>query len=189
MFERREVMPTYNGKHEYNGGDDTLHMGWYNVVIKRTATATKEAKADPIIKDMVAFAEVLPHGSGIDGDWYIQVQGNGNVVVTGEYHHMDSSGYYDGWSEFKLRMSRVDKDVWNPLKGPCEGKVRRVHKKGDVVFRVTGGRSADERIDSIREYLHECLYDVMRMVKGWNNGEREELFTRERAMELGWDGK
>lgn len=177
-------MPTYNGKHEYNGGNDTLHMGWYNVVIKRTATATKEAKADPIIKDMVAFAEVLPHGSGIDGNWHIQVQGNGNVVVTGEYHHMDSNGYYDGWSEFKLRMSRVDKDVWNPLKGPCEGKVQRVRKAGDVVFRVTGGRRDDDR-----DYFHDCLWEVMKLVEEWNNEEGERTFSREVALGLGWDGK
>ena len=183
-MERREVMPTYNGKHEYNGGGDTLHMGWYDVVIEHARTATKKAKANPIIKDMVAFAEALPHGSGIDGDWHIQVQGNGNVVVTGEYHHMNNGWYYDGWSNFKLWMSRMDKDVWNPLKGPCEGQVQRVIKKGDVVFRVTGGRDGYDR-----DYFHECLYDVMRMVEGWNNGEREELFTRERAMELGWDGK
>ena len=177
-------MSTYNGKHEYNGGDDTLHMGHYNVVIEHARTTTKKAKANPIIKDMVKFAEALPHGSGIDGNWHIQVQGNGNVMVTGEYHHMNSNGFYDGWSGFKLRMSRLEKDVWNPSKGPCEGKVQRIHKKGDVVFRVTGGRREDDR-----DYFHECLYDVMRMVEGWNNGEQEKLFTRERAMELGWDGK
>lgn len=181
---RREAMPTYKDGHEYNGGDDTLSFGYYKVHISHAKTATKKVKANPIIKDMVKLAETLPHGSGIDGNWSVHVRGNGSVVVGGEYHHMNENGFYDGWSGFKLHMSRLEKDVWNPLRGPCEGQVQRVRKKGDVIFRVTGGRRDDDR-----DYFHECLWEVMKLVEDWNNEKGERTFSREMALGLGWDGK
>lgn len=56
-----------------------------------------------------AFAEQLPHGSGIDHNWEMEVTGN-YVYFTNSYHCMDEYGGYDGWQDFRIR---IDATAWN----------------------------------------------------------------------------
>ena len=48
--------------------------------------------------------EFIPHGSGIDGTNTIDLdKSNGEkVIINIEYHHMDSNGFYCGWTDYKL---------------------------------------------------------------------------------------
>lgn len=51
-----------------------------------------------------AMLACLPHGSGLDGDWSIdweQTREN-RIVLRIPYHHMDSNGYYCGWSDLRF---------------------------------------------------------------------------------------
>ena len=43
-----------------------------------------------------AVKKVLPHGSGIDYDWQIDIRSNGEIVCKNAYHRMDENGFYDG---------------------------------------------------------------------------------------------
>jgi len=51
--------------------------------------------------------DVLPHGSGIDGDWYIEDKGS-YFYAGNSYHCMDEYGYYDGWQDFYLTIPKKD---------------------------------------------------------------------------------
>ena len=54
----------------------------------------------------------LPHGSGIDGDWYLQLTTPTRVNAFNSYHCMDEHGYYDGWVDFTVHFDLADKDVF-----------------------------------------------------------------------------
>lgn len=82
------------------------------------------------------------HGSGWDGDWSVDRTDKGFVCTIG-YHHMDESGYYDGWTTFTIT---TDKDL------------NVVSIKND----------ADE--ETIKKYLwdeyhHDTLYETFEGVK------------------------
>jgi hypothetical protein len=70
-----------------------------------------------------AMNENLPHGSGIDGkcDILLDCSTDKRILVFVEFHHMDETGYYDGWTEhilhitptfgsFNIRISGKDKN-------------------------------------------------------------------------------
>jgi hypothetical protein len=94
---------------------------------------------------------VLPHGSGIDGDWHVQVRRNGDVQVTGEYHAMNDSGYC-GWRTFRFALVRAQRNEYTALCGPCAGQWQVTKVKGRVYFQpVRGGGDAGD-------YLHDTCY-------------------------------
>lgn len=69
-----------------------------------------------------ALNDLLPSGSGIDSGTVIDTEKSGadRVVLDVDFHHMSSSGYYDGWTshsvivtpslahEFELRVTGRD---------------------------------------------------------------------------------
>lgn len=97
------------------------------------------------------LAEILPHGSGIDADWYINQQKNGSWVCTNSFHAMNENGYYDGWIPFKVNFFIHQKDEMNELSGPCAGQTQVVHRKGDADFKVFC------RNRELRDYLTETI--------------------------------
>ena len=48
-----------------------------------------------------ALEDMLPHGSGIDGNNCILADKTTNtrIVITTEFHHMNEVGFYDGWTD------------------------------------------------------------------------------------------
>ena len=103
--------------------------------------------------------DALPHGSGIDCNWSAETQKNGNIVASNSYHLMDDGGMYDGWQNFSVKLYRHKADKLNPLKGPCEGQVQVVHRKGDWDYSVhlTGCRVRRNSAYDLRNYLVECI--------------------------------
>ena len=81
---------------------------------------------------------ILPHGGGIDADWNIEFLKNGNIVCHNSYHCMDTYGGYDGWIDFKVKIYRCKEDIFNSLKGVCEGKIQVLQRKGDLDFKLYG---------------------------------------------------
>lgn len=49
--------------------------------------------------------EMLPHGSGIDSDWYVDTCWDKRWIFCNSYHYMNCDGYYDGWVPFKVTLS------------------------------------------------------------------------------------
>ncbi len=110
------------------------------------------------VVDLYDLADSLPHGSGIDGNWYIQVRVNGAIGVTGEYHAMDEWGGYCGWRSFRFAIARVKANQFNLLKGPCEGQVQITQRKGDVVLTsFRGGGDAGDYLYETVSYSIEKL--------------------------------
>lgn len=118
---------------------------WYATYLDRRPQA-KEA-----VVDLQKLANILPHGSGIDGNWTISVKRNGDVTVYGEYHAMNDNGFYDGWLNFRFSLRRATKNEYHLLGGLYEGKWQVTRKKGTVYLMsfVGGGDAADYLYDSV----------------------------------------
>jgi hypothetical protein len=58
---------------------------------------------DSIPDSEAQIIESLPHGSGIDYSWYIEVNTAGKVVAYNAYHGMDENGYYRRSIDFSIR--------------------------------------------------------------------------------------
>ena len=50
------------------------------------------------------MCKLLPHGSGIDGKCQIQLENckNDKLCFFVEFHHMNNTGYYTGWTEHNI---------------------------------------------------------------------------------------
>jgi len=86
-----------------------------------------------------ATIENLPHGSGIDCDWFCEKNGAGKVVCYNSYHCMDEFGYYDGYADFSVR--------W------VAGK----EKDFRLMFHGVNGQYLDRKYQ-LREYLEDTFY-------------------------------
>lgn len=121
--------------------------GWYHVYVDNPHGRTNA------VVDICKLADVLPHGSGFDGDWRIVVNRNGDVTCRSEYHAMNKNGYYCGWRNFRfsIRQHRSTNRIVE-LQGPCLGQFQVTHVKGHVYFTafVGGGDASD--------YLHDTCY-------------------------------
>jgi hypothetical protein len=55
---------------------------------------------------MMKLLDELPHGSGIDGSWWIELEDcNEERLVFGcWYHHMNENGMYDGGTDFVVTV-------------------------------------------------------------------------------------
>jgi hypothetical protein len=82
---------------------------------------------------------VLPSGSGIDCGTkilYDECQPGKRVVLFAEFHHMNETGYYDGWTEHRI-------------------VVRPIFSGIDIQI---GGRNRND----IKDYLADVYYNVLR---------------------------
>jgi hypothetical protein len=120
-------------------------QGWYHVYVDY-AEGHK-----PAVVDIAKLAGLLPHGSGIDGNWRIQVRRNGDVTCHGEYHAMDDGGY-TGWHNFRFTLAHCTRNEYKGLMGPCAGMWQVARIKGQVYFGafVGGGEN--------RDYLYDTCY-------------------------------
>ena len=84
--------------------------------------------------------DVLPHGSGINCDWSLEMKRD-RLIASNSYHVMNENGYYVGYADFSLAMTLDD--------------------AGELQFdRLTfHGRDSHylARYYSLRDYLEEAL--------------------------------
>ena len=66
--------------------------------------------------------EALPHGSGIDGDWEIENDGDA-WVCRNAYHMMNASGMYVSWKPF---------EVWIPKDAPLDFDLQLADEDGGL---------------------------------------------------------
>jgi hypothetical protein len=81
------------------------------------------------------------HGSGIDGDYYIN-QNSQNIIISNYYHCMDDAGYYDGCITFNVI---IDKKT---------AKVKRI-----TFPEVTSYHYRKYVCAGIRGYLEQLFFD------------------------------
>jgi hypothetical protein len=109
--------------------------------------------AKPIV-DLVSLAELLPHGAGIDGDYFCDVFKNGNLKVSSSYHKMNDVGYYDGWVPFSFRIVKAKHDV---MIASWPDTFTLEHRKGDIVLLDVTCKDV-----GLREYLDELIDDCLK---------------------------
>jgi len=83
------------------------------------------------------IAQSLPHGSGIDDDWYIEdIATKKNIYAYNSYHNMDENGFYDGWQDFYIIIPRNEKDF---------------------KLKFTGDRRGIRKYPFLRQYLEDFI--------------------------------
>lgn len=152
----------------------SYRMGWYTVYVSWHPQAST-----PVV-DLLKLAECLPHGSGIDGSWYLTVRRNGDVGVMGEYHTMNDMGYYTGWINFRFALSKCRKCKFQQLSGPMTGKVQVTKRKGTVYlesFRGGGQNHGD--------YLYDVCSHAISVAMGVT-AISSEIMSEKDAQTLGY---
>ena len=109
------------------------------------------------ISQVEQIKEELPHGSGIDAKWEVDILRNGNIVFSNSFHNMDESGFYNGWTDFRVIIFKYKEDILNPLRGPSEGKTQVCWRKGDLDFKIVGQFSRAHDGASLCEYLYDVF--------------------------------
>jgi len=89
-----------------------------------------------------AVIAALPHGSGIDGDWYCEKQQNGKVACYNSYHVMDENGFYRAWADFSIRFRE---DAWDDFR---------------LMFHGRDSQYLAQHYQ-LRDYLEQTIYDVV----------------------------
>lgn len=82
--------------------------------------------------------EMLPHGSGIDCKWEVE-EFKPSLVCRNSYHVMNEHGFYDGYIDFSVRISRHE-----PL-------------DFEVYFRTSSGRRYAKK-NGLKDYLEDTIY-------------------------------
>lgn len=84
-------------------------MKWFEHVY-RLWEAKEECKRigntlwyDKHAENLQELLAMLPHGSGLDGEYKLSVQKE-KIVITMQYHAMDENGFYDGWIDFTMTI-------------------------------------------------------------------------------------
>ena len=90
--------------------------------------------------DMVTLSNIVPHGSGIDSNWFYEKKKCGTIHVSNSYHHMNDAGYYTGYIDFTVIV---------PIKNPLDFKLQ-----------FNGGNRAQyySKRYMLREYLEDTIY-------------------------------
>jgi hypothetical protein len=53
--------------------------------------------------------DILPHGSGFDGDWTVDTDSEtypNAIILSNGYHAMDQNGFYSGWLNFTIYLGK-----------------------------------------------------------------------------------
>jgi len=92
--------------------------------------------------------ELLPSGSGFDAGTKIEHASDSKIVLRTSYHHMNESGYYDGWTEHTVTV------------------VPKLAHGFDL--RISGRNR-----NNVKEYIADVFFDVLRSEVVWD-GEKVE---------------
>ena len=135
---------------ELQSGTNLTPGLWYRTTLENTYNR------QPCVAVQV-LADCLPHGSGIDGDWTIEILRDGAVRCHGEFHAMDENGFYCGWRNFRFTLRPAKKNVFHALTGPCEGKFQVTKVKGKVYLEsfIGGGDAGDYLYQDVSYVLSE----------------------------------
>jgi len=96
--------------------------------------------------------ELLPSGSGFDAGTAIEHASAKKIVLRTSFHHMNESGFYDGWTEHVVTITPN-------LVTEFELKISGRNRNG------------------VKEYIAEVFYDVLRQEVVWD-GEKLTLPER-----------
>jgi hypothetical protein len=96
--------------------------------------------------------ELLPSGSGIDsGIQFDEDKSNPNkLIFRFGFHHMNSDGYYDGWTEHKLVILPEFGSFDLRITGRDRNHIKEyLYDMFFELFEVTDGQTAQEYLNSI----------------------------------------
>ena len=89
------------------------------------------------------LVDELPHGSGLDCNWYYDVPSSSNTVrLSNSYHCMKENGYHDGYADFTLIVD-------------CLPDIQNLHG-----FRLQFNGRESQKLNykyGLREYLEETF--------------------------------
>jgi len=71
--------------------------------IEQSIWTTEELKHCHSADQAIKIINQLPHGSGIDSDWYISFNPDA-MTCENSFHILNENGFYDGWVDFKVSI-------------------------------------------------------------------------------------
>lgn len=133
-----------------HGGPVSEHDRGYEVGKGLQEASTLASKATLVTPEWLE--NNLPHGSGIDADWYVEDKGD-YFRVSNSFHTMDEVGYYGDWADFFVTI---------PKQNPHNFAVRF---SGPIAQRLNVRYSLRPYLEDLfDEYIHDWV-DVTREVK------------------------
>ena len=90
-------------------------------------------KHEETIED--ALLDSLPHGSGIDADWQIDILDN-CISCHNSYHRMNGDGFYCEWIDFVVRIKANYRDMFGKLIITIYGKFGRHQDIKDSLYEI-----------------------------------------------------
>ena len=71
----------------------------------------------------LALLDVLPHGSGIDCKWGIELDlHSGKIVCKNSFHNMNDNGSYSGYTDFQVIINANHRDIFGRLDWTLKGR-------------------------------------------------------------------
>lgn len=134
-----------------NGDYDNLHINYGYPSFRHHDTWHK---VECYHSARAYLADVLPHGSGIDSDWYITIKGD-KIIASNSYHVM-CNGYYVQWVNFKVTLKEIKNKTLD-----SNFKVISVTLPDDRKVMLTDDDGLEYNdISSIRDYLRDSINEV-----------------------------
>lgn len=87
------------------------------------------------------LAAKLPHGSGLDGNWWITIRRDGGLTLRTDYHAMNDNGYYVGWFPVVVVLNR---------------------KQDDHGLELKSVRVNERKTNGAGDWIADCVIDVIR---------------------------
>lgn len=95
---------------------------------------------------LAQLGEILPHDSGIDCDWTLEIKGT-RIIASNSYHAMGENGYYCGYADFTVTFPLTSQDPANDF---------RLTFAGDNQSQYLARRY------DLREYLADTIHYALR---------------------------
>lgn len=137
------------------------HQAYWNCI------KSNNAEWQTIHKDNIfdILATILPHGSGIDSTWHIEILPN-RIDCHNSFHCMNENGFYCGWIDFTLSLKPN-----NELK--IKGNFKRDPSLKDYLYDLFGCWYSE--YDSIVKafevvtYHSDILPEIQARIASFNN--------------------
>ena len=109
------------------------HNAWINCIAANN-TNWIDKHEENIINILLG---VLPHGSGIDCKWNIDLQSL-YIICNNSYHRMNENGCYCGYIDFSVRIKTNYRDIFGKIIFSIVGKFGRHQDLKDYLYEIIG---------------------------------------------------
>jgi len=113
-----------------------------------------------------SLVNILPHGSGIDDTWTVELDKRGDCVYYNSFHRMNDIGMYCGWIPFHVHLSTTRTAELVPLRWQMEGTFQITRLAEKPWISIHGFRERDNLADYLYDSTAQALEPYLRFQVG-----------------------